>query len=99
LKRSVSSIEEAIKKADENKCNICFILLPKPLRRQYKKLKNIALVKYQMVCQMMLEATLSRKNVQSIAAKILLQMIAKTGNTLQVPEISSNLAGTMLIAF
>ena len=45
------------------------------------------------------ETTIRKKNVQSIATKILLQMIAKRGNTLWVPKIPSNLGGAMMIAF
>lgn len=39
-----------------------------------------------LVCQVACEATLRRKNAQSIATKILLQIIAKRGNTLWVPK-------------
>lgn len=45
------------------------------------------------------EATLRKKNLQSIATKILLQIIAKRGNTLWVPKIPSNLGGAMMVAF
>ncbi len=45
------------------------------------------------------EATLRKKNLQSIATKILLQIIAKRGNTLWVPKAPSGLTTTMMIAF
>ena len=45
------------------------------------------------------EATMRKKNLLSIATKILLQIIAKRGNTLWVPKIPSSLASTMMIAF
>jgi len=45
------------------------------------------------------ETTLRKKNIQSIATKILLQIIAKRGNTLWVPKIPPNLGETMMIAF
>ena len=37
--------------------------------------------------------------MQSIATKILLQIIAKRGNTLWVPRVPSGLPSTMMIAF
>ena len=45
------------------------------------------------------EATLRKKNLQSIATKILLQIIAKRGNTLWVPKVPANLGTTMMVAF
>jgi len=75
------------------------IILPNQLKTQYKKIKNSALVKHKIICQMTTEATLRKKNLQSIATKILLQIIAKRGNTLWVPKIRSNLSGAMMVAF
>lgn len=99
-KRSIENVEDTIKKAaDREGCNICLIILPNQLKTQYKKIKNSALVKHKIICQMTTEATLRKKNVQSIATKILLQIIAKRGNTLWVPKISSNLNGAMMVAF
>lgn len=85
--------------AEENNCNICLILLPNQFKTQYKKIKISALVKHKIVCQMATEATLRKKNLQSIATKILLQIIAKRGNTLWVPKIPSNLGKAMILAF
>jgi hypothetical protein len=45
------------------------------------------------------DATLRKKNLQSIATKILLQIIAKRGNTLWVPSVPKGLGSTMMIAF
>lgn len=78
---------------------MCLIVLPNQLKTQYKKIKNSALVKVKVVCQMTTETTLRKKNLQSIATKILLQIIAKRGNTLWVPKIPANLGGAMMIAF
>jgi hypothetical protein len=45
------------------------------------------------------EATIRKKNMMSIATKILLQIIAKRGNTLWVPKVPSNLGSAMMMAF
>jgi hypothetical protein len=73
--------------------------LPNQLKTQYKKIKVLALLKSQIVCQITTEATLRKKNLQSIATKILLQIIAKRGNTLWVPKVPSGLPATMMVAF
>jgi hypothetical protein len=39
----------------------------------------------------MTDATLRKKNLQSIATKVLLQIIAKRGNTLWVPETAKEI--------
>ena len=51
------------------------------------------------VCQIATEGTLRKKNFKSIATKILLQMIAKRGNTLWVPESAMKLDKVMMSAF
>lgn len=99
-RKAVSQIESMIKKAvDKEGCNICLIILPNQLKTQYKKVKAEALLHSQIICQITTEGTLRKKNVQSIATKILLQMIAKRGNTLWVPKLPSNLPATMIMAF
>lgn len=45
------------------------------------------------------EATLRKNNLRSIATKILLQIIAKRGNTLWVPKVPKNIGNVMLVAF
>jgi hypothetical protein len=52
-----------------------------------------------MVCQVATEGSLRKKNAQSIATKILLQIIAKRGNTLWVPQFSSKIEDTMIAGF
>ena len=52
-----------------------------------------------MICQIATEGTLRKKNFKSIATKILLQMIAKRGNTLWVPQSIKKIDKTMLVAF
>lgn len=45
------------------------------------------------------EVTMRKNNLRSIATKILLQIIAKRGNTLWVPKIPAEVSGAMMIAF
>ena len=93
-------LEGAIGKAAEREgCNICLIVLPNPLKTQYKRLKTTALLKHRIVCQMTTENTLRKNNLRSIATKILLQIIAKRGNTLWVPKIPSGVSEAMMLAF
>ena len=49
--------------------------------------------------QIACESTLGKKNVQSIATKILLQIIAKKGNILWVPSVTDQVTNTMIVAF
>lgn len=51
-----------------------------------------------MVCQIFTEGKLKNKNAQSIATKVLLQIIAKRGNTLWVPKTKGKLDDVMLLA-
>lgn len=50
-----------------------------------------------MISQVFTEAKLRNKNAQSIATKVLLQIIAKRGNTLWSPKINSKVSDLMLI--
>lgn len=54
------------------------------MKNDYKKLKSSS-IKDEIVTQVVTEATLRKKNLQSIATKVLLQIIAKRGNILWVP--------------
>jgi argonaute-like protein implicated in RNA metabolism and viral defense len=99
-KNGLELLGKAIRKAaDSERCNMCLILIPKELRTQYKKIKDISLVKHKMICQVATELTLRKKNLHSIATKILLQIIAKRGNILWVPKLQSDIEGAMMIAF
>jgi hypothetical protein len=69
------------------------------MKTQYKKIKIAALINTQIICQVVTEGTLRKKNLQSIATKVLLQIIAKRGNTLWVPKSNCKLNDTMLVAF
>ena len=93
-------IDSAIRKAAEKEgCNVCLIIIPRELKNQYKKLKKSALLKYKIICQMTTDMTIKNKNFKSIATKILLQILAKRGNTLWVPRLPDKLPPTMLIGF
>lgn len=49
--------------------------------------------------QCVVENTLRKKNLQSVATKLLLQMIAKRGNILWVPKMTGRVNDTMIMAF
>lgn len=99
LRKGVSIIGSMIIKAVKDECNVCCIIIPNPMRTQYKKIKHVALVEQKVVCQIVNENTLRKKGLQSIATKILLQIIAKRGNTLWVPKTNSVYADTIICAF
>jgi hypothetical protein len=69
------------------------------MKSQYKKVKQAALISSKIICQVATEGTLRKKNFQSIATKILLQIIAKRGNTLWVPKSNSKINDSMLVGF
>lgn len=99
-RRALSAIEDGLNKANEKEeCNICLIVIPNQLKTQYKKIKQLSLLKNNMVCQITTQATLRKNNFRSIATKILLQIIAKRGNTLWVPESAMTIDKVMLAAF
>ena len=91
-RRAVSAIDKYVyKAADQEGCNICLIIIPNQLKGQYKQIKENCLVNTKIICQVATEGTLRKKNFKSIATKILLQMVAKRGNTLWVPQSAQKL--------
>lgn len=52
-----------------------------------------------MLTQVMTEALFKKNGFQSIATKILLQILAKRGNTLWVPKPLCNIENTMLVGY
>lgn len=56
------------------------------MKNHYKRIKEFTLTKEEIVTQVVTDAKCRNKNVQSIATKILLQMLAKRGNILWVPQ-------------
>jgi len=79
--------------------NICCVVLPGNMKTQYKQLKIAAIKNIEIVSQVVTDITLRKKNLQSIATKVLLQLIAKRGNTLWVPRPTFEISKTMLIGF
>lgn len=83
---------------DYSNTNIFLVVIPKHIQSLYPKLKQ-QLLKAQggieMVSQFVTEFTLRKKGLQSIATKILLQMIAKRGNILWVPSYGEEMMNTL----
>ena len=99
-KNAMGVIERLLKEGVEKEgINVGLIILPGQMKRDYKKVKSSCLLENGVICQIALEPTLRKKNVQSICTKILLQIIAKRGNTLWVPNFNGKLAKTMIIGF
>lgn len=88
-----------ISQAADEGCNMVFVAIPNTLKNQYKKIKEHCLMEACILSQVACESTLGKKNVQSIATKILLQIIAKKGNTLWVPSFSKQISHTMIVGF
>jgi hypothetical protein len=90
LEKQVSSMHSSI--------NICLIVLPGNMKNDYKRIKKSA-INEEMVTQVITEITIRKKNIQSIATKVLLQIIAKRGNILWVPETAHTVKNCMLLGF
>jgi argonaute-like protein implicated in RNA metabolism and viral defense len=84
----VGAINSEIKKAVERGNNIVLIVLPAFLKNNYKDVKVFAIREQEIISQVITEYTLRKKNIQSIATKVLLQIIAKRGNILWVPQLT-----------
>ena len=96
-RRAIEDISKILKKANENGFNIALIVIPNHMKTQYKRIKEASLIENKIVCQVFTEGKLKNKNAQSICTKVLLQIIAKRGNTLWVPKIRAKLDDLMLI--
>ena len=94
---SEKDILKAIRGTNKN-VNICLIVLPNNMKTDYKRIKYNSLMDG-MLTQVVTDGTLRKKNLQSIATKVLLQIIAKRGNTLWVPKTLREVYSAMLIAF
>lgn len=79
-----SEIENAMRK---DKINIALIVIPSYLKNNYGEIKRECLKNLNIVSQCITDKTLRKPNLQSVATKILLQMIAKRGNILWVPRM------------
>lgn len=96
---STSRIDNEFDNAISNEDNICCIIIPNNMKTQYKNIKISALTKKEIVTQVLTDVKLRNKNVQSIATKVLLQIIAKRGNTLWVPKANCKIDSCMLAAY
>lgn len=85
--------------AKKNEINIALIIIPQFLKNNYGEIKKECLKNSSIVSQCVVESTLRKKNLQSIATKLLLQMIAKRGNTLWVPKPTGKISNAMIMAF
>lgn len=91
-----SEIDRAISK---DNINIALIVIPGFLKNNYGEIKRECLKNLNIVSQCVVDSTLRKKNLQSIATKLLLQIIAKRGNVLWVPKMTGKLVDTMVMAF
>ncbi|XP_031505882.1 uncharacterized protein LOC116268318 [Nymphaea colorata] len=85
--RSLKDMERQMKEALSGNFggNICLLILPANWKSDYKKLKKYAIEQVGILTQVMTDLTLRRRSLMSIATKVLLQIVAKRGNTLWVP--------------
>jgi aubergine-like protein len=95
-RRALDEIAKAVEKAKKEECNICMVVIPNQMKTQYKTVKEICLVDKKIISQVVVESTLRKGGIKSIATKILLQLIVKRGNVLWAPK---EVEHTMLIAF
>lgn len=82
--RNIKDLLYEIRSASKQ-MNILLIIIPGNMKMEYKKIKKLTISNGQIVTQIVTDITLRKKGIQSIATKILLQIIAKRGNTLWVP--------------
>jgi aubergine-like protein len=97
-RKGLETIEDELRyRAKKDSYNIYLIVLPNALKTSYKKIKKICLVDLKLVSQIVTQFTLGRKEFNSIATKVLLQMAAKVGNTLWVPKPMESLRGVRIM--
>ena len=91
--------EQLEKVASKKKHNLCLIVMPPFMKNDYPAIK-VQAARLEMLTQVMIESHLrNRKGLRSIATKILLQIIAKRGNTLWTPKSKFTPSDTMLVGF
>lgn len=69
------------------------------MKEKYADIKQECLKNLNIVSQCITDKTLQKKNLQSVATKVLLQMIAKRGNVLWVPTTTGKVTGAMIMGF
>ena len=67
--------------------NIFLVILPAKIQDGYKKIKKTCCCDLGIPVQVVVDTISNKKEFQSIATKVLLQMAAKIGNTLWVPNL------------
>ena len=74
------------------------VVLPNQMKASYKHLKKASLLcDTPILTQMVLEATLKKKGLDSILTKILLQVTAKVGNTLWMSSNNIHISSKVMI--
>jgi hypothetical protein len=96
---NIPSIEKELENCIANNHNICLVVIPNSLKTQYKQIKIKSIESNEMLTQVMVDSQFSKKGFQSIATKILLQIIAKRGNTLWVPKPICYIESCMLVGY
>ena len=88
--QSLQDIKEQIfKYINTDHDSIVLLILPNPLKTSYRQIKKWSLNNNNpLLTQVVLEATLKKKGLDSILTKVLLQVSAKVGNTLWVAQAS-----------
>ena len=66
--------------------NIYMVILPFSARNLYKSIKQICCCELGVLVQVVVDVILKKKEFQTVATKVLLQMAAKVGNVLWVPR-------------
>lgn len=66
--------------------NIFLVVLPNPAKSIYKHLKKLCYCDLNVLLQVVNDVILKKKEFQSVATKVLLQMAAKLGNVLWFPK-------------
>lgn len=66
--------------------NVFLIVLPATVKNIYKHLKRLCYCQLSVLLQVVQDGILKKKEFQSVATKVLLQIAAKVGNVLWVPR-------------
>ena len=77
------------------------IIIPNQFKSGYRKIKKFSLIEHKVLTQLVCESmVINNKNNVTIFGKILLQMLAKSGNVLWIPkQVLESSRKIMLLAF
>lgn len=98
--RSLDDVKDFIhQKSSQSKENsVVMVIIPNQMKPFYKQIKKMSLLESSpIITQIVLEATFKKKGLDSILTKILLQVTAKTGNSLWVPYTKHRLNRKVMI--